>query len=237
MDSKLNSDILNILIEEELLNQHSEKIGGTISNKELDEAIATLEQRNKMPENGLSSYLMERGLSMNSFRQQIKGELIKTNIVNSLFRSVTVSQTEIDAALINSPDQDFNVEAWVFTSKEGADNSLKQMQTLKKRLVSCNKLDDKLYANFADAEKFDRKLKEMPSRTQSIMSDTKVNSSSSIYKEDDKFKLVFVCKKDRTVSADHLAKFETFLSNKKMSQKARKFFNDLRAKAYIKIMI
>jgi hypothetical protein len=111
------------------------------------------------------------------------------------------------------------------------------MQQLKKRFSSCEKVDNKLYEEFADGEKFDRKLKKLPNRTQSEVLDTKVDSSSEVYKEDDKFKLVFVCKKDRAVSSGDLTKVETFLSNKKMSQKATKFFKDLRSKAYIKVMI
>ena len=237
MDARLNSDILNILIEEELLNQHAEKVGGAVNKADLDNAIATIEQRNNMPENGMRAYLTEKGLDAESFRKQIKGELIKYNIISSLSQSVSVSQMELDVALINNNDQDFDVEIWVFTSRETGDKSLSQMQLLKKRLVSCNKVEDKLYADFADGEKFDRPLKQMPDKTQSVVLDTKTGSSSRVYKEENKFKLVFVCKKDPAISSGDLNKIKSFLSNKKMSQKAAKFFKDLRAKAYIKLMI
>lgn len=237
MDARLNSDILNILIEEELLNQHAEKVGGAVNKADLDNAIATIEQRNNMPENGMRAYLTEKGLDAESFRKQIKGELIKYNIISSLSQSVSVSQTELDVALINNNDQDFDVEIWVFTSRETGDKDLSQMQLLKKRLISCNKVEDKLYADFADGEKFDRPLKQMPDKTQSVVLDTKIGSSSRVYKEENKFKLVFVCKKDPAISSGDLNKIKSFLSNKKMSQKAAKFFKDLRAKAYIKLMI
>jgi hypothetical protein len=36
VNSQLNKDILNILIEEELLNQHAEKVGGKISKAEIE---------------------------------------------------------------------------------------------------------------------------------------------------------------------------------------------------------
>lgn len=237
MERKLNSEILNSLIEEEILNQHAEKIGGAVSKEDLDEAIGTIEQRNNMSKNGMSVFLKEKGLNVESFRRQIQGELIKHNIMNSLSPSVFVSQNELDMALINSNEQDFDIEAWVFTSRQTTNKDLEQMQQLKKRFSSCEKVDNKLYEEFADGEKFDRKLKKLPNRTQSVVLDTKVDSSSEVYKEDDKFKLVFVCKKDRAVSSGDLTKVETFLSNKKMSQKATKFFKDLRSKAYIKVMI
>ena len=237
LEARLNSDIINILIEEELLNQHAQKVGGTISEEEINQSIETIEQRNNMSKGGMRTYLVEKNVDIDSFRKQIKGELLKHNIINSLSRSVSVSPTELDVAIINSGNQDFNVEAWVFTSRKSEDKDLRNMQLLKKRLIACDKVVDKLYVEFADGEKFDRKLLEMPVKTQSIILDTKVGSSSSIYKEDDKFKMVLVCKKNMDVSNGDLNKLKSFLSNKKMSKKAVKFFRDLRSQAYVKIMI
>ena len=233
---QVNSDILNILIEEELLNQHAEKVGGEVGEKEIDNAIFSIEQRNKMPKGGMKEHMKANNLDINSFRKQIKGELIKHNIVSSLSQSISVSPNEMEVALINSY-QDFDIEAWVFTSKTGDKKSKYNMQLLKKRLSSCNKVDNKLFANFADGEKFDRKLSKLPAKTQSVILDTKVGSSSNIYKQGDLFKMVFVCKKDSGVSKNDLNKIKSFLSDKKMSKKATKFFKDMKIKSNIKIMI
>lgn len=236
VNSKVTSDILNILIEEELLNQHAEKVGGDVGEKEIDDAILSIEQRNKMPKDGMKEHMRANNLDIKSFRKQIKGELIKHNIVSSLSQSVSVSPNEMDIALINSY-QDFDIEAWVFTSKSGDEKSKDKMQLLKKRLSSCNKVEDKLFADFADGEKFDRKLTKLPAKAQSVVLDTKVGTSSNIYKQGNLFKMVFVCKKDSGVSKSDLNKIKSFLSNKKMSKKATKFFKDLKVKSNIKIMI
>ena len=235
VNNKINSDILNILIEEELLNQHSEKIGTNISKKEIDGAILSIEQRNKMPKNGIPSHMKAKNLDINSFRKQIKGELIKNNIINSLSQSISISPNEMEVALINSY-QNFNIEAWIFTSKSEGEASKNKMQLLKKHLTNCNRVDNKLFSDFADGEKFDRKLSKLPIKDQSVILDTKVDSSSSVYKQDDLFKMVFVCKKDAGVSEEDLTKVKLFLSNKKMSKKAMKFFKDLKTKSNIKIM-
>ncbi|MEA0970293.1 SurA-related peptidylprolyl isomerase [Candidatus Megaera venefica] len=237
VDAKLNNGIINVLIEEELLNQHAASVGGKITSTQIDNAISTIEQRNNMPNGGMAAFMKERGLQMESFKKQIAGEIIKHNIVSSLSNSVSVSPLELDVAVINTDMPKFNIEAWIFTSKGNEHKDHKQMQDLKKRLYDCNKVDQKLYDSFAEAEKFDRKLDDMPFGTKSIIQDTKVGATSSVYKEDGKFKLVFVCKKESTVSSGDLSKLKTFLSNKKMSQKATKFFKDLKAKAYIKMMI
>lgn len=233
---QVNKDILNILIEEELLNQHAEKVGGDISAEEIDNAIHSIEQRNKMPKGGMIAHMKENNLDIETFRKQIKGELIKSNIISSLSQSISVSPNEMEVALINSY-QDFDIEAWVFTSRLGDEKSKDSMQLLKKRLTSCHKVDDKLFADFADGEKFDRKLSAFPENTQSVVLDTKVGTSSNIYKQGDLFKMVFVCNKASGVSKNDLNKIKSFLSNKKMSQKATKFFKDLKMKSNIKIMI
>lgn len=233
---QIDRDILNILIEEELLNQHAEKVGGEIKEEEIDNAILSIEQRNKMPKGGMAAHMKANNLDMETFRKQIKGELIKSNIINSLSQSISVSPNEMEIALINSY-QDFDIEAWIFTSRHGDEKSKKNMQLLKKRLTSCNKVDDKLYADFADGEKFDRKLSALPENTQSVVLDTKVGTSSNIYKQGDLFKMVFVCKKDSGVSKNDLNKIKSFLSNKKMSKKATKFFKDQKMKSNIKIMV
>ena len=237
VNSQLNKDILNILIEEELLNQHAEKVGGKISKAEIDNAISTIEERNKMPKGHLLQHLKELGVSIDSFRKQIKSELIKYNIINILSNSVSVSPKELDIAVINSGYDDFDITAWQFTSFDSNDNSLKQMKKLSKRISSCDKLEEKLYNSFATSTQLNCKLKDLNDKTKSVVLDTKENSSSEVYQEDDKFKLIFVCAKKSSISGNDINKVKIFLSNNKMSKKVAKFFKDLKSKAYIKILL
>jgi hypothetical protein len=237
VNSQLNKDILNILIEEELLNQHAEKVGGKISKAEIDNAISTIEERNKMPKGHLLQHLKELGVSIDSFRKQIKSELIKYNIINILSNSVSVSPKELDIAVINSGYDDFDITAWQFTSFDSNDNSLKQMKKLSKRISSCDKLEEKLYNSFATSTQLNCKLKDLNDKTKSVVLDTKENSSSEVYQEDNKFKLIFVCAKKSSISGNDINKVKIFLSNNKMSKKAAKFFKDLKSKAYIKILL
>ena len=117
VDAKLNNGIINVLIEEELLNQHAASVGGKITSTQIDNAISTIEQRNNMPNGGMAAFMKERGLQMESFKKQIAGEIIKHNIVSSLSNSVSVSPLELDVAVINTDMPKFNIEAWIFTSK------------------------------------------------------------------------------------------------------------------------
>lgn len=237
INARLNQDILKILIEEELLNQHIVKIGKVITPEEIDSAIKSMEQQHGMPKGGMNQYLNEKGVDMSSFRKQIRGELIKNQLINSLSHGISVSEEEMQFVAITNANQDLNVEAWVFTSRGGDGEFLKQMKKLRTKLQSCDKISDKLYKEFAEGKRFNQNLKEMSNNTRSVVSDTRVNSSSAVYREGDKFKLIFVCKKDCIASDSDFKNIRSFLSNKKMSQKAQKFLKDMKARAYIQKMI
>lgn len=238
MNKKLNQDVLNMLIEEELLKQHSSRVGATISEGAIQNAIATIEERNKMPKGELLKYLKSNGVNVETFRDQVKGELIKYNILSSLSGGISVSPKAVNKALVEEAKKDLEVEAWVFRTKDNSTKKSNELKRLEKRLSSCSKVKESLYSNFADAEKFDRKLSEFDDRLQSVIKDTKVGSSSNIYLEDDKFTFVLVCKKDPiNVSPTEMDNLKLYLSNKEMSKKADKFFKDLRTKAEIQVML
>lgn len=236
-DTKLNDAILNILIMEELLDQHAKKINGEISDKELNNAIADIEKRNNMQSGQLFIYMMEKGADISSFKKQLRSELIKHHIASSLSNSVSVSQNELDIAIINSGVKDFMVEGFIFTALNNENSTFGTLCSLRKKITSCDKFSEKLYSDIARVEPINSKLSALSPQTQSIILDTKVGSSSTVYKEDNSFKLALVCKKEALVTGDELTSVTSFVSNKKMSQKAQKFFKDLRSKAYIQTMI
>ena len=236
-DKQLNKNVLNLLIDEELLNQHAEKTGIKISEPEIDSAILTIEERNKMPKGYLLQYMRELGVSADSFKKQIKSDLIKYNIISNLSNSISVSPKELDIAVINSGYEDVNITAWIFTSLNSDEKNLNKMQKLQKTLTDCSNIENKLYADFAIGEKIERKLKDLGDKTKSVILDTNENSCSNVYQEDGKFKLVLVCTKKASVSGEEIDKVKGFLSNQKMSKKAEKFFKDLKSKAYINILL
>ena len=115
-----------------MLNQHAEKQELKISEPEIDSAILTIEERNKMPKGYLLQYMKELGINADSFKKQIKSELIKYNIVSNLSNSISVSPKELDVAVINSGYEDFNITTWIFTSLNSEDKNLNKMQNFRK---------------------------------------------------------------------------------------------------------
>lgn len=237
-NKQLNSVVLNSLIEEQLLFQHSKKVNGKVSEEEVGNAIASIDERNKMPKGHLISYLKNHGVDLNSFKSQIKAELIKMNIMSYISRSVSVSPKEIDTAILSSNVKDAKISAQVFTSVGKDDKTLHKMYDLQKRLKSCDNLKESTYSKFANLVKIDENLTKLTPQLQSIIKDLDPNQTSSVFETDEGFKVVLVCNKEIIgLTADESNYVTNFLTNKRMSQKAQKFFGDLRKKAYIKVML
>ena len=233
----LDRNILNTLIEEELLNQYTAKNRHKISEKEIANGIRITEERNKIPEGQLIPYLQSRGISVESFKAQIKGELIKSDIAGALSRSVSISPKELDIAIINVAAKDFDVQAYLATAKENDDQHYTALQKLRKQL-SCQNVNEKLYRNFASVQKYEGKISNLPSKTQTIVQEADLGVPSTPYTQDNQLQMARVCKREVIyLSNQDQARLTAFLSNKKMSQKAQKLFRDMKAKAYIKIYL
>nr|WP_253308052.1 SurA N-terminal domain-containing protein [Rickettsia endosymbiont of Ceutorhynchus assimilis] len=235
-DKQLSNLAIKSLIDEALLFQYTKD--KTIPEEEVENAIRTIEERNKMPKGYLLQYLKSRSVDTNSFISQIKGELVKMNILSGLSRSINISSKEIDATILSSNMKDAEISMQIFTAKGKDNKTLRKMYNLKKRLKRCADVKKSMYENFAIMEPFDGKLNSLDGILQTITKDLNIDQASSVFERNDKFQIILICnKKILNVSEDENNYVVNFLTNKKVSQKAQKFFDNLHKKAYIKIML
>ncbi|AFC73391.1 SurA N-terminal domain-containing protein [Rickettsia montanensis] len=235
-DKQLSDLALKSLIDESLLFQYAGD--REISQEEIDNAIKSIEDRNKMPHGSLLQYLKSRLVNPDSFISQIKSELIKMNILSSLSRSVQVSNKEIDVAILSSDQKDVEISMQVFTSKDGGNKAFTQMNNLKNRLKKCADVKKSLYDNFATMQIITDKLSKIEGVKQTIVKDLTPDKASNVFEVNNKFEITLVCsKKILNVNEDENNYVVNFLTNKKISQKAQKMFENMRKKAVIKIML
>lgn len=236
--SQINKLALNSLIEEQILLQHTDKVGGKISSEEIDEAIKNIEERNKMQKGDFLKLLKSNAIDPNSLRAQVKGELIKMNILSYISKSVSVTPREIDTIILSTNSKDAKISARLFTSKDKSDSSLHKMYGLQKRIKNCDNIKPSMYDKFADIVIIDENLSSLEYQLQSIIRDLNIGKTSSVFETKNGFKFVLLCnKKIDSVTSEENSYVVNLLTNKKMSQKAMKFFEDLRKKAYIKVLI
>ncbi|QQV75508.1 Chaperone SurA [Rickettsia tillamookensis] len=235
-DKQLSDLAIKSLIDESLLFQYAGD--REIPQEEIDNAIKSIEDRNKMPHGSLLQYLKSRSVNPDSFISQIKSELIKMNILSSLSRSVQVSNKEIDVAILSSDQKDVEISMQIFTSKDGGNKAFTQMNNLKTRLKKCADVKKSLYDNFATMQIITDKLSKIEGVKQTIVKDLNSDKASNVFEVNNKFEIILVCsKKILNVNEDENNYIVNFLTNKKISQKAQKMFENMRKKAAIKIML
>ncbi|WP_341791536.1 SurA N-terminal domain-containing protein [Rickettsia endosymbiont of Gonocerus acuteangulatus] len=235
-DKQLSYIAVKSLIDESLLFQYYGD--REIPQKEIDKAIESIENLSKMPRGFLFEYLKSRSVSIDSFISQVKSEVIKMNILSGLSRSVEVSNKEIDTIIISSDQKDVEISMQVFTSKNNDSKAFAQMNSLKDKLKSCSTVNKSLYNNFATMTEATDKLSNIEGTKQTIIKDLEPNKVSNIFEKDGKFEMILICsRKILNISEDENNYVVNFLTNKKISRKAQKFFEDMHKKAYIKIML
>ncbi len=239
-DSQTNNQFdkmaINSMIDDVLLYQSVN--GKKSSDAELDESIKNIEQRNKMAEGQLLPFLKSKSIDINNFKYQVGAEIIKMNILSGISRSVAISVKEVNDIILATNSKDAQISAQIFTSKDKDDKTLHRMCDLQKRLKNCSDIKESLYKDFSTLEVINQNLSTLDSTLQTILKDLNTGERSSVFKMQDGFKLILMCDKQMiNVTSDENNYIVNLLTNRKMSQKAQKYFDDMRKKAYIKIML
>ncbi|NCH47080.1 peptidylprolyl isomerase SurA [Cronobacter malonaticus] len=96
-DSTLRNQILERLIMDQIMLQMGQKMGIKISDDQLDQAIANIAKQNNMTLDQMRSRLAYDGLNYNTYRAQIRKEMIISEVRNSeVRRRVTILPQEVE---------------------------------------------------------------------------------------------------------------------------------------------
>nr|CDS55619.1 peptidyl-prolyl cis-trans isomerase (PPIase) [Serratia symbiotica] len=97
-DNLLRHQIIERLIMDNIQLQMAQKMGITVSNADLDNAIANIAAQNKMSLNQLRNRLSYEGLNYNTYRLQIRKEMLIAEVRNNAVRRrVTILPQEVEA--------------------------------------------------------------------------------------------------------------------------------------------
>ncbi|EAS1995782.1 peptidylprolyl isomerase SurA [Salmonella enterica] len=97
-DATLRHQILERLIMDQIILQMGQKMGVKITDEQLDQAIANIAKQNNMTMDQMRSRLAYDGLNYSTYRNQIRKEMIISEVRNNeVRRRITVLQQEVDA--------------------------------------------------------------------------------------------------------------------------------------------
>ncbi|ENW8240635.1 peptidylprolyl isomerase SurA [Salmonella enterica] len=97
-DATLRHQILERLILDQIILQMGQKMGVKITDEQLDQAIANIAKQNNMTMDQMRSRLAYDGLNYSTYRNQIRKEMIISEVRNNeVRRRITVLPQEVDA--------------------------------------------------------------------------------------------------------------------------------------------
>lgn len=97
-DATLRHQILERLIMDQIILQMGQKMGVKITDEQLDETIANIAKQNNMTMDQMRSRLAYDGLNYSTYRNQIRKEMIISEVRNNeVRRRITVLPQEVDA--------------------------------------------------------------------------------------------------------------------------------------------
>lgn len=95
---RLREQVLRSLVDERLQQQEATRRNITVSDEELDQQIAGLEQQNRIPDGRFEEYLKSNGIDKDTVMTQLRAELAWTKLVRQrLVPTIIVSDAEIEA--------------------------------------------------------------------------------------------------------------------------------------------
>lgn len=233
---EFDKQIINQLIEEVLINKAGQDFGIEIKDEMVNSAIASLEKQNNLPKNYMLPILREHGLSIESYKDKITSDLIRSRIFSILASDITVTETEAKNVLLNSKGANPKIHVWVFSLKrdDNSSDALTKMQNLRSSLMKSdlNKLSvhDKEEADVVELTDYSK----LTPYSKSMLQDTNKGSVSQIYKENDQYKLMVVLEKD-FVDIKKVAAIKDSLKMQKAGRKYNFFVKNLHSKADIVI--
>lgn len=106
LDEKLRPQIIDVMIDEQIRLQEAERLGLKIDPKEIDDGFAQIARQNNIPADAFKKALEQRGIKIDTMRDQIKTQLAWTKVIQKRIRpKVEVTDSDIDNELQNIKDK------------------------------------------------------------------------------------------------------------------------------------
>ena len=100
---KVRTQVTAMLTEEKIKSQEADRLRLSVDAADIDGAIATIAEQNKMGSSDFQKMLQSRGIKIDSLRDQIKSQLLWARVVARQIRpKITIYDRDIDAELSRS---------------------------------------------------------------------------------------------------------------------------------------
>lgn len=237
-DKAFTTSVLNSMIDGEVLTQHAEKNGIKVSDQEIQNFVRHIETNNKMSEGQFERSVMNLHVTREAFKETIRIEVLRSKIIHDVVgQQVNVTRGEVDSLILDTNSRDAKLSLKVFTSKRNNDKAYSSMSKLSSRIKSCSKISHLRYQSFATVSDLDTTLSALSPNLQGMIKDMHIDQATGVIKGDKLQVYVLCAKKIEGFSDTDATQVHQLVSSKQLNIKARKFLQNLRKKAYVKIVM
>jgi peptidyl-prolyl cis-trans isomerase SurA len=100
LDDKLRPQIIDMLIDEQIRSQEADRLGLKVDPKEIDAGFEQVAKQNNIPADVFKKALEQRGIKVNTMRDQIKAQIAWTKVVQKRIRQkIEITDADIDSEL------------------------------------------------------------------------------------------------------------------------------------------
>lgn len=237
------------LIDERLKLQEARRLNITVSDEEVDEAIARIAQRMQISGRELEQALRQEGVNPETLRTRIRAELVWAEVVRARFRA-TVRVTDLDVAeamagrdgVSDAPAlQQYDLQQIIFVVPERASDAYRaqrrrEADAFRSRFANCDRtleqargLKDVVVRPTVrrDETQFDKGFAE-------ILAATAVGGITPAEQVDEGYQVVGVCAKRELGGQTRVTEeLRSELLNERGQLMARRYLRDLRSDAII----
>jgi peptidyl-prolyl cis-trans isomerase SurA len=129
--------VLELLIDEKITKAKIQEMGIKVDEKEIDDAIEKLKRDNKWTQEDLLARLKNEGISLEKYKENMKTELERIQLINYEVRSRIIIREEMMTQYYEENKKKFNAElkvhlASIFLSRQDPDDEKDLLETKKK---------------------------------------------------------------------------------------------------------
>lgn len=253
---KLRADLLNSLVDQKLADQQIKKNNIKVSAKQVDMAIERIKEMRSYTDEDLRAGLAEQGLTMEEYRENLKQQLLRSNLVNREVKSkIVVTNEEIEKyynAHLDKYAGQTKYHIWNIAIRfpQYADAAQKQKASEKMEAVLAQLKQGRSFESLANeapnapgmpegADLGLYQVDELSPELQDAVKNMKAGQYSSILRSANGYQIIYI---EETLTTDPKAisdaknEIEDILYNEAVNNRYNTWLSELRKRSHIKII-
>ena len=241
-EEEIEAQALNVLISDELKLQEAERVGVTIPDDQIDDAVASVAQRNRQTVEELKAAIASAGVTEETFRGQLKAEIAWNELIRRRYgRRVSPSEAEIEAAMDSAAEEGpvrYDVRQIVVPLKPDAPQNfvrraMEEAQRVKRELTSCDKIAE-LAPRYSKISGVVGRLtaERMPPPVRAAVTPLEVGQATDPLRSADGVHVIMLCGKETRQAANRRQVTDRLLQEK-AGRFSESYLDDLRRTAMI----